>query len=197
MATTGFEALSPTTLADVLPRTQVMRYNIRPLWACPRIAGPAFTVRLSPGDNLMLHAAMYEAPPGSVVVVQSGDMAFAAIGGNVARIAKERGVAGLVLDGLVRDIAEIRDLAFPVFARGVIPVPGTKARVGELNQPIVCGDVSVHAGDVVVADEEGIVVVPAASAATALTEGTKRQEKEAREGYEAWKRNTARGSKRP
>ncbi|OQR93922.1 Demethylmenaquinone methyltransferase [Thraustotheca clavata] len=165
-----------------------MRYNIRPLWDAPRIAGPAFTVHLSPGDNLMLHAAMYEAPPGSVVVVQSGDMNFAAIGGNVARIAKERGIAGLVLDGVVRDIAEIRALRFPVYARGILPVPGTKVRPGVLNQPIICGDVSVHAGDIIVADEEGIVVVPSAQASKAFNDGIKRQEKEEAEGYEGWKK---------
>ncbi|OQR97187.1 dimethylmenaquinone methyltransferase [Achlya hypogyna] len=184
-----FATLSPTTLADVLHRNHVMRHNIRPLWACPRIAGPAYTVHLSPGDNLMLHAAMYDAPKGAVVVVQSGDMSFAAIGGNVARIAKERGIAGLVLDGLVRDIAEIRDLAFPVFARGIIPVPGTKVRRGLPNQPIVCGDVPVHPGDVVVADEEGIVVVPWRDQAAVFAAGSQRQEKEAREGFEGWKRS--------
>lgn len=67
----------------------------------------------------MLHVAMYEAPPGSVVVVESGDVNFAAIGGNVARVAKERGIAGLVLEGVARDLAEIRDLEFPIFARGI------------------------------------------------------------------------------
>ncbi|KAF0698633.1 Aste57867_10727 [Aphanomyces stellatus] len=185
----AFVGFSPTTLADVLPRTQIMRFDIRPLWTSPRIAGPAFTVHLPPGDNLMLHVAMYEAPPGSIVVVQSGDVNFAAIGGNVARIAKERGIAGLVLDGVVRDLAEIRDLEFPVFARGIVPFPGTKTARGLLNQPIECGDVHVCAGDMVVADEEGIAVVPVAQTSTIHEAALKRQHKEESEGYVIWKQN--------
>jgi 4-hydroxy-4-methyl-2-oxoglutarate aldolase len=139
------------------------------------------------GDNLMLHAAMYEAPPGSVVVVQSGDLDFAAIGGNVARIAKERGVVALVLDGVVRDIAEIRSLEFPIFARGIVPVPGSKQRLGELNRTIVCGDVHVQPCDIIVADEEGIAVVPVADMARIHQLARKRQEKEESEGFETWK----------
>ncbi|RHY04796.1 hypothetical protein DYB25_005561 [Aphanomyces astaci] len=141
------------------------------------------------GDNLMLHVAMYEAPPGSVVVVQSGDVSFAAIGGNVARIAKERGIAGLVLDGVVRDIAEIRALGFPVFARGIVPFPGTKTRRGALNERVVCGDVTVDAGDVVVADEEGIVVVPTSRCQEFFRAALVRQHKENTEDYEEWKLN--------
>ncbi|ETV79395.1 hypothetical protein H257_07416 [Aphanomyces astaci] len=189
MVAPSFESFSPTTLADVLPRAQVLRHDIRPLWNSPRIAGPAFTVRLPPGDNLMLHVAMYEAPPGSVVVVQSGDVSFAAIGGNVARIAKERGIAGLVLDGVVRDIAEIRALGFPVFARGIVPFPGTKTRRGALNERVVCGDVTVDAGDVVVADEEGIVVVPTSRCQEFFRAALVRQHKENTEDYEEWKLN--------
>ncbi|RHY34438.1 hypothetical protein DYB32_001326 [Aphanomyces invadans] len=137
----------------------------------------------------MLHVAMYEAPPGSVVVVQSGDVSFAAIGGNVARVAKERGIAGLVLDGVVRDIAEIRALKFPVFARGIVPFPGTKTCRGTLNEVVVCGDVAVSAGDVVVADEEGIVVVPASHEREFFQAAVARQHKEHTEDFEAWKKS--------
>ncbi|KAG9401498.1 hypothetical protein AC1031_009358 [Aphanomyces cochlioides] len=184
-----FHTFSPTTLADVLPRKQIMRYDIRPLWTPPRIAGPAFTVKLPHGDNLMLHVAMYEAPPGSVVVVESGDVSFAAIGGNVARIAKERGIAGLVLDGVARDLVEIRDLEFPVFARGIVPFPGTKTQRGLLNQRVVCGDVQVDAGDIIVADEEGIAVVPHAEQESIFQAAIKRQNKELQDGFDGWKQN--------
>lgn len=119
---TGFEDISPTTLADVLGREQVMNIGIRPLWpSIPRIAGPAFTVRCPPGDNLMLHAAIHRAEPGSVIVVEAGDVDYALAGGNVCAVAQRRGVAGFVLDGVIRDLAEVREMGFPVFARGSSP----------------------------------------------------------------------------
>jgi len=154
--------LSSTMLADVLDRRQVMDIGIRPLWSPgPRLAGPAFTVRCPAGDNLMLHAAIYRAEPGSVIVVESGDLDYALAGGNVCAVAQRNGIAGFVLDGLIRDVGEVREIGFPVFARGVIPIPGGKAAALPLNVPIRCGGVPVRAGDLVVADEDGIVVVPA------------------------------------
>lgn len=141
---------------------QVMDIGIRPLWpSMPRIAGPAFTVRCPPGDNLMLHAAIHRAEPGSVIVVEAGDVDYALAGGNVCAVAQRRGVAGFVLDGVIRDLAEVREMGFPVFAR-VIPIPGTKSAVVPLGGQVRCGGVNVHAGDIVVADEEGIVVTPRA-----------------------------------
>jgi regulator of RNase E activity RraA len=153
--------LPTTTLADVLDRRQVMHPAIRPLWSpLPRVAGPAFTVRCPPGDNLMLHAAIYRAEPGSVIVVESGDLDYALAGGNVCAVAQRNGIAGFVLDGLIRDLGEVREMGFPVWARGVIPIPGGKAAALPLNVPIRCGGVPVRAGDLVVADEEGVVVIP-------------------------------------
>jgi len=88
----GFQDVSPTILADILGRSQVMDIGIRPLWApMTRVAGPAFTVRCAPGDNLMLHAAIYRAEPGSILVVEAGDVDYALAGGNVCAIAKRRG----------------------------------------------------------------------------------------------------------
>ncbi|MDH3526269.1 MAG: RraA family protein [Gammaproteobacteria bacterium] len=159
---TAFKALSPTTLADVTGRARVMDIGIRPMWQpIPRIAGPAYPVECAPGDNLMLHAAIYRAPPGSVIVVQAGDIDYAVSGGNVCAVAQRRGIAGFVIDGVIRDIAEVREEGFPVFARGVMPVPGEKHVLGILNGIVRCGGVEVASGDIVVADEEGIVVVPA------------------------------------
>jgi len=150
-----------TTLADELGSAHVMDIGIRPLWpGMPRIAGRAFTVRCPPGDNLMVHAAVHRAAPGSVIVVQAGDVDHAVAGGNLLAVAQRRGIVALVVDGVIRDLAEARDLAFPVFSRGVIPIPGGKDAVEPLNAPVVCGGVTVHAGDVVVGDEEGLVVIP-------------------------------------
>jgi len=116
-----------TTLADQLGRAQVMDIGIRPLWqGTPRVGGPAFTVRCPPGDNLMVHAAVHRAAAGSIVVVEAGDVDYAVAGGNVLAVAQRRGIAAFVVDGVIRDLAEVRELESPVFARGVIPVPGAR-----------------------------------------------------------------------
>jgi regulator of RNase E activity RraA len=182
-----FNDIPPTTLADVLGREQVMDIGIRPLWSpIGRVAGPAFTVRCPPGDNLMLHAAIYRAEPGSVVVVEAGDVDYAVAGGNVCAVAQRRGIAGFVVDGVIRDLAEVREMGFAVFARGVIPVPGTKAAVAPLNGRVRCGGVSVNPGDIVVADEEGIVVTPGARREQVLLEAQAKLAKEAGESPDAW-----------
>lgn len=182
-----YQSISPTTLADILGREQVVEGAIRPLWSpMPRVAGPAFTVRCPAGDNLMLHAAIHRAQRGSVIVVQAGDVDYAVSGGNVCAVAQRRGIAAFVVDGVIRDIAEVRDLGFPVFARGVMPVPGGKNVVAPLNEPVQCGGVTVGAGDVVVADEEGIVVVPIARREQVLREAQAKAAQEAEQSLEAW-----------
>ncbi|MFD8827375.1 RraA family protein [Streptomyces sp. NPDC059605] len=183
----GFKDISPTTLADLLGREQVMDIGIRPLWSpMPRVAGPAFTVRCPPGDNLMLHAAIHRAEPGSVIVVESGDVDHALAGGNVCAVARRRGIAAFVADGVIRDLAEVREMGFPVFARGVIPIPGTKKAVGPLGGLVRCGGVPVNAGDIVVADEEGIVVTPRERREQVLADARKKADKEAGESLDAW-----------
>ncbi|WP_020122979.1 RraA family protein [Streptomyces canus] len=185
--TTEFADIPTTTLADLLGRDRVMDIGIRPLWGpVPRVAGPAFTVRCPPGDNLMLHAAIHRAPAGSVIVVESGDLDHALAGGNVCAVAQQRGVAGFVLDGLIRDLAEVREARFPVFARGVIPIPGAKNAVAPLGGGVRCGGVRVEAGDVVVADEEGVVAVPAARRADILAGARAKLAKEAAETLDDW-----------
>ena len=178
-----------TTLADLLGREQVMDIGIRPLWGpVPRVAGPACTVSCPPGDNLMLHAAIYRAAPGSVIVVESGDLDHALAGGNVCAVARRRGVAAFVADGLIRDLGEVRELGFPVFARGIIPIPGAKEAVRPLNEPVRCGGVRVEPGDVVVADEEGVVVVPRARAEEILPAARAKLAKEAEETPDDWEK---------
>lgn len=184
---TPFLNLSPTTLADALSRAQVMDIGIRPLWqGMPRVAGPAYPVRCEPGDNLMLHAAIYRADPGSIIVVEAGDVEYAVAGGNVCAVAQKRGIAAFVIDGVIRDLAETRENGFPVFSRGVIPIPGGKDKIGVLNGTVCCGGVEVSPGDVVVADEEGIVVVPVAQWETVLQKAQARAAKDAAETLEVW-----------
>jgi regulator of RNase E activity RraA len=184
--TRAFLALSPTTLADVLDLGCVMDIGVRPLWpGMPRVAGPAFTVRTAPRDNLMLHAAIYLAEPGDVIVVEAGDQEMAVAGGNVCAVAQRRGVSGFVIDGVIRDVAESRARGFPLFARGVSPIPGGKEGPGAINAPVRCGGVSVSPGDVVVADEEGVVVVPAGRVAEVLPRARARAAADAAETLDA------------
>ncbi|MFF7186486.1 RraA family protein [Streptomyces sp. NPDC008222] len=185
----GFRDVPTTTLADLLGRAQVMDIGIRPLWSgTPRVAGPAFSVRCPPGDNLMLHAAIHRAEPGQVIVVESGDVDHALAGGNVCAVARRRGVAAFVADGVIRDLAEVREMGFPVFARGVIPIPGAKNAVEPLNAEVRCGGVKVRPGDIVVADEEGVVVVPADRREEILAAARKKLAKEAEETLDAWEK---------
>ncbi len=185
----GLKTLSPTALADMLKLESVMRHLIRPLWPdMPRIAGPAFTVRTAKHDNLMLHAAIYRAEPGDVIVVEAGDEEMAVAGGNVCAVAQRHGVAGFVVDGVIRDVAEARANGFPIFARGVSPIPGAKDGPGEINGTITCGGIKVHPGDVVVADEEGIVVVPRAEAGEVLKKAQSKAAADAAESLDEWER---------
>lgn len=185
----GFAKLSPTVLCDVLTRDRVMDLGIRPLWPdMPRVAGPAYPVRCPPGDNLMLHAAIYRAQPGAIVVAQGGDTDYALAGGNVCAVAQKRGIVAFVLDGVIRDVAEARAMRFPVFARGVVPFPGAKDALGVLGGPVRCGGVEVTPGDIVVADEEGIVVVPAARAREVLAGAEAKAAKEATQSLEEWEK---------
>lgn len=183
----AFRELSPTTVADCLTRDRIMDATIRPIWrGVPRVAGPAFTVRCGVGDNLMLHAAIYRAPAGSIIVVRAADLDFALAGGNVCAVAQRNGIAAFVLDGAVRDVAEIRALGFPVFARAVIPFAGAKKFVSPLNETISCGGVNVAPLDVVIADEEGVVVVPHADQHAVLRAATERAAADAAQSLDVW-----------
>ena len=183
----GFAEIPTTVMADVLGRRQVMDSGVRPLWSpVPRVAGPAFTVRCPPGDNLMLHAAIYRAIPGSVLVVAAGDADYAVAGGNVCAVAQRRGIAAFVVDGVIRDLAEVREAGFPVFARGVVPVAGVKAATAPLNEPVQCGGVIVRAGDIVVADDDGVLVVPAERRQQALRDGQAKAQADSAQALDMW-----------
>ncbi|MEM9090571.1 MAG: RraA family protein [Cyanobacteria bacterium P01_F01_bin.53] len=181
--------LSPTAYADGLGREQFMDMGIRELWPqIPRMVGPAYTVRCAPGDNLMLHAAIYRAQPGDVIVVEAGCHDYAVSGGNVCAIAQKRGLAGFVVDGVIRDIVEVRAARFPVFARGCVPKPGIKETLGDLQSQVTCGGVIVSPGDMVIADEEGIAVVPYDRLESVWQIAQDRADKDAAQSLEDWGR---------
>jgi regulator of RNase E activity RraA len=185
----AYATLSPNELSDVLELSCVMRYEIHPLWSgVPRIAGPAFTIRTGRHDNLMFHASIYLARPGDIIVVEAGDDEMAVAGGNVCAIAQRNGVAGLVVDGVIRDVVESRERRFPVFGRGVSPIPAKRVGEGGMNVPIRCGGVVVNPGDVVVADEEGIVVIPRARAEDVLAKAQARVTADAKLSLDDWER---------
>ncbi len=186
----AYANFSPCTFAEVVTRDRVMDPGIRPLWQpMPRLAGPAYPVACPPGDNLMLHVAIHRAPAGAVIVCAAGDAHWAMAGGNVCAYAQQRGIAGFVIDGVIRDIAETRRNRFPVFGRGLIPIPGVRKTAGLIDVPVVCGGVVVAPGDVVIADEEGIVVLPKAQAADMLAKAQARAKKEEETTLEQWVKN--------
>jgi len=185
----AYADLSPNELCDVLELSCVMRHQMHPLWPQPpRVAGPAFTVRTGKHDNLMFHASIYLTRPGDVIVVEAGDDEMAVAGGNVCAIAQRNGVAGLVVDGVIRDVGESRANLFPVFGRGASPIPAKRGGAGDVNAAIRCGGVVVNPGDVVVADEEGIVVVPRAQAEDVLAKVQARVAADSAMSLEAWEK---------
>ena len=133
------------------------------------LCGPAITVRVRPGDNLMIHVAMQLAQPGDVIVIDgAGDLTQALIGGLMRTSAVARGIAGFVVDGAVRDIAEWAEGGIAVYARGHTHRGPSKDGPGEINVPVACAGMSVAPGDLVLGDADGVVCVPAARAAELL-----------------------------
>jgi 4-hydroxy-4-methyl-2-oxoglutarate aldolase len=157
----------------------VMDGTIRHLAGAPRLCGPALTVLCPPGDNLVIHHAVASAKPGDILVVQCCSPAYGVWGEVLSLAAMERGIAGLVLDGSIRDLAAIHALGFPVFARGTALRGTAKTGRGEIAIPIACGGAIVRPQDIVVADESGIVIVPSAEAGAIAGRAEERVRKEA------------------
>jgi RraA family protein len=156
-------------LADVAGRRGALSGRIAPLAPSMRFAGPAITVEVRPGDNLMIHAALALVKPGDVIVVDGkGDLGAALMGEIMCQQAVALGVAGVVIDGAVRDSEAIRELGFPMYAAGLNPNGPTKNVAGRLNHPISVGGVSVKPGDLVVGDADGVTVIEREKAAAML-----------------------------
>lgn len=141
---------------------------IHAAWRGARLCGPAFTVACPAGDNLAVHRALESASPGEVLVVAAGGALFGYWGEVLTVAARARGVAGLVIDGGVRDAEALERLAFPVFARGVALARTAKREPGELGRTVVAGGVRVERGDVLLGDADGVIALPRASVATVL-----------------------------
>ena len=171
---------STATLSEVQGGLGIVDAPIRPHFVPCRTAGPAFPVSLPVGDNLSLHHALARAPHGSVLAVSCGDTGHGFWGEIATVAALARGIAGLVTDGAVRDSDAIRLLNFPVFCSG-IHIRGTaKDKPGSVGSPVALGGVMIRAGDYVVADSDGIVIVPPDAMEKALGRALEREEKERR-----------------
>lgn len=154
---------------------------IRPLDPTSRIAGQAFTADIGWGDNLMVHEAMRQIEAGHILVLDAHGCTEAGPWGDVLTAqAKYRGVVGLVIDGAVRDSADIIDLAFPAFVRGVCIRGTSKTYSGSVGQPVTIGGIAVRPGDVVVGDRDGLVVIPLENVDQALAAARQREAKEDR-----------------
>lgn len=148
-------------LADVAGRRGTLGGRIQPLARTMKVAGPAFTVEVRPGDNLMIHAALALAKPGDVIVVDGkGDLSCALTGALMAAHAQKAGIAGFVIDGAVRDTDECARGSFPIFAAGANPNGPLKNSGGRINWPVSLGGTTVNPGDLIVGDADGVVVVP-------------------------------------
>ena len=157
-----FGAYATPDISDLLNRLYAVDPGIHGLTGSHHhLSGPACTVKVFPGDNLMVHKALDVAMPGDIVVVDAyGTSTNAVLGDIISQKAKHRGIAGFVIDGLVRDLPDILPLDLPVFARGTTTLGPLHRGPGEINFPVSCGGVVVNPGDIVVADAAGIVVVP-------------------------------------
>ena len=159
----GFGAFDTPAISDKMNRLYTMASRIRSLTDDSlRILGPACTVKVYPGDNLMVHKALDIAQPGDVIVVDTSSSTMTAVLGDlISTKARHRGVVGFVVDGLIRDLAGIRALGdFPVFAQGVTPIGPLHRGPGEINHPVSVGGIVVFPGDIIVGDLSGVVVVP-------------------------------------
>ncbi|MDI6707144.1 MAG: RraA family protein [Firmicutes bacterium] len=178
-------AYSTPNICDGMSRFGAMEHMIKPLSSKYKIVGPAITVKVRPGDNLMLHKAIDVAQSGDILVVDtSGCYTNAVLGELICMSALEKKLGGIVVDGAVRDVDELLELGFPVFAKAVIPTACDKDGPGEINYPISCGGIPVNPGDIIVGDVNGVAVVPQSDLAGLLPNIEKKLSYEARRKVE-------------
>jgi RraA family protein len=173
--------LPAANIGDVMNRIQTLRGGFRPFGGRKVIAGPAFTVKARAGDNLLLHRACDMAEPGDIIVGDgAGDLSIALMGELMIGHAMKRGVQGIVLDGAVRDVEALAAMDIGVWACGATPSGPYKDGPGEIGHPIACGGQVVMPGDLIVADADGVVVVPRAHAAEVIAAAEAHNAKEQR-----------------
>jgi 4-hydroxy-4-methyl-2-oxoglutarate aldolase len=175
----AFAQMGVADIHEGMTEDRILAPEIHAILPGARMAGPALTVLCAAGDTLMMHRALALSRPGDVMVIVTDRPTTSAMWGNlVTTCAKARGLAGAVVDAPVRDVSAIREMQFPVWARSLSPRRSTRKGPGCINVPICCGEVVIYPGDLIVADDDGVVVVPAAQLEAVLQKARLRGHRE-------------------